>query len=139
MSGRGSGKGRGGRGGGRFNNRRKFNKKPEKKKKGLTDYNYYLGSSRQASDYENTTEFIINHIKKTFTRGNDIAESLRMLQEPITELWKPDPEENLETDEEKKKLKAKLIDMEHKARLDLYLKREETYMENRNIYTGCCC
>lgn len=123
---RGGGRGRGGRSSGR----RSANQ--AKAKKSITDYMFYIGTATQAADYETTAAFIINHIKKTFTRGNDIAESLRMLQEPITELWKPDPEENLETDEEKKKLKAKLIDMEHKARLDLYLKREETYLENRN-------
>jgi hypothetical protein len=36
-------------------------------KKGLHDYNYYLGSARKASDYEMTTEYIINYIKKHLT------------------------------------------------------------------------
>ena len=34
------------------------------KKQYVTDFNYYLGSAKQASDYETTTEFLINHIKK---------------------------------------------------------------------------
>ena len=89
MSGRGSGKGRGGRGGGRFNYRQKFKKKNERKKKGLTDYNYYIGSNRQASDYENTTEYIINHIKKTYSYGKDIAEALMKLQPADTSEWQP--------------------------------------------------
>ena len=33
-------------------------------KKDLKDFNYYLGTSRQATKYEMTTEFIKNHIKK---------------------------------------------------------------------------
>jgi hypothetical protein len=33
-------------------------------KKNLTDYNNYIGSATQAADYETTTEFIVNYIKK---------------------------------------------------------------------------
>ena len=60
----------------------KFTKKPQAKggsiashtiKKSVNDYNYYLGSSKQASDYETTTEYLINHIKKVFDYGNDIG------------------------------------------------------------------
>jgi hypothetical protein len=29
-------------------------------KKSVNDYNYYLGSAKQASDYEMTTNFLIN-------------------------------------------------------------------------------
>ena len=35
-------------------------------------YVYYTGSSRNASDFEATTEYIINHVKGKFTDGNDI-------------------------------------------------------------------
>ena len=39
-----------------------------------TNYNYYLGSAKQASDYETTTEFLINYIKKLYDYGkNDIG------------------------------------------------------------------
>lgn len=48
-------------------------------KKGLTDYNYYLGSAKQASDYETTTEFLINYVKKTFEYGSDIGQALKEL------------------------------------------------------------
>ena len=91
MSGRGSGRGQGGRGrGGRGYNRRRFNnKKPEKEKRSLKDHNYYIGNSKQASDYETTTDFIINHVKKTYNHGRDIAEALKAL-EPIDQTqWVP--------------------------------------------------
>jgi hypothetical protein len=39
-------------------------------KKSVNDYNYYLGSAKQASDYEMTTEFLINLIVKTFEYRN---------------------------------------------------------------------
>jgi hypothetical protein len=36
-----------------------------KTKKAIEDYFFYIGSSKQASDYETTSEFVINYIKKT--------------------------------------------------------------------------
>ena len=49
------------------------------RKKGIEDYLFYIGTSKQASDFEISSKFIINYIKRTFERGNDIAESLRTL------------------------------------------------------------
>ena len=67
MSGRGFS--RGGRGGGRGGRgrggQRSAGSKVPKKKTALANYKYYLGSTNQASDYEEMTTFIINHIKKT--------------------------------------------------------------------------
>jgi hypothetical protein len=45
-------------------------------KKTLQDYQYYLGSIKQASDYEIMTSYLINQIKKNYTHGNDIATAL---------------------------------------------------------------
>ena len=58
-------------------------------KKSVNDYNYYLGSSKQASDYETTTEYLINHIKKVFDYGNDIGTALELLEPMSTLAWKP--------------------------------------------------
>jgi hypothetical protein len=55
----------------------------------VEDYFFYVGSSKQALDYEITAEFVVNHIKKTFDRGNDVAEALRMLIKADTDIWKP--------------------------------------------------
>ena len=81
MSGRGSASSRIGRGRGCGFYRKRFNnKKPEKEKRSLKDHNYYIGNSKQASDCKTTTEFIINHIKKTYNHGKDIAEALNELK-----------------------------------------------------------
>jgi hypothetical protein len=61
---RGSLKGRGGR------KPHLANKEP-KKKKTIDDYYFYVGSSKQASDFKTTSEFLINHVKKTFDRLTD--------------------------------------------------------------------
>ena len=66
---------RGGRGGlGR--GRGRYTPKTSHTKKELDNYLFYLGSSKQSSDYEITSELIVNHIKKTFNRGNDVPEAL---------------------------------------------------------------
>ena len=81
---------------GRFNRNAKggggakkdFPVKDKKKKTQLEDYFFYVGSTKQASDYEVTANFVINHIKKTYDYGFDISEALRNLKEPDTDLWK---------------------------------------------------
>ena len=59
------------------------------KKKNIEDYVFYLGTSKQASDYETSAKYILNHIKMTFERGNDIAESLLTLTKMNTKGWEP--------------------------------------------------
>jgi hypothetical protein len=51
-------------------------------KKSVNDYNYYLGSAKQASDYEMTTKYLINYIVKTFKYENNIGQALRELEYP---------------------------------------------------------
>ena len=60
-----------------------------KKKTSIDNYYFYIGSSKLVSDYEITAEFVINHIKKTFNQGNNIAKSLRKLQVQDTTEWEP--------------------------------------------------
>ena len=67
--------------------RNKENK--EKKKKSLEDYEHYIGSSKQACDFEVTTNYIMNHIQKNFDSGRDIAETLRTLSPLHTDTWRP--------------------------------------------------
>ena len=67
-------------------------------KRTVEDYFFYLGSSKQASDYEITGKFVVNHIKKTFDRGNNIAEALRTLTKADTDVWKPTLKRSTETD-----------------------------------------
>ena len=46
----------------------------------IDNYYFYIGSSKQALDYEMTVDFFINHIKMTYNKGNNFAKSLRKLQ-----------------------------------------------------------
>jgi hypothetical protein len=101
--------GRGGRGRGRGGPTQ------SKIKKTVEDYFFYIGSSKQASDYEITAEFVVNHIKKTFDRGNDIAEAIRMLTKTDTSLWKPTLQVSTATKPTVKEREDKQFVMEYKA------------------------
>ena len=94
-----NGRGRGGGRDSRFTSR----KENPKKKKSLEDYYFYVGSSKQASDFETTYEYLINYIKRTYSRGNDIAEALRVMTLPETDKWKPSLRVSTETDVNDKK------------------------------------
>ena len=60
-----------------------------KQKKGINNYQFYIGTNKQASEYEAAAEFLINYIKRTFDCRNNIAKTLRTLQKQETDNWKP--------------------------------------------------
>ena len=138
MSGRGKGRCNGGRGGrynsgGRSssNSNSNGNKATYKSsKKSLSDYIYYLGSAKQAADYETTTDYIINHIKKTFTFGNDIAVSLKELKIYDTEKHKPTLNISSNKDDDIREAENDQNKMEFKAEYDGYMKRKQCLETN---------
>ena len=142
MSGRGHGRGSGGRGrgGGRGSFKKRYNKnnKPRnegERQKKLSDYSYYLGSSKQASDFEITTSFVINHIKKTYENGIDIANALKNLQEPNTNMWKPELEVSLIVGDQPAAIQARAdenrrFEMEYKQEYSNYTDRLSKYKSN---------
>ena len=105
--------------------------KNAKKKKSIEDYYFYVGSAKQASDYEVTAEFVLNHIKKTFDHGNDIAESLRLLREPNINLWRPSLRVSLKSDEDERVLETRQFELEYKSELDEATRRIRYYRNNR--------
>ena len=136
MSGRFRGGGRGGgRGGYKGRGRGRSNpnhvkQQETKKKKTIEDYFFYVGSSKQASDFETTSEFLINHVKKTFDRGNDIAEALRTLLPQDTELWKPVLGFSNDANEVVAKQEDRQNEIEFKANLDEFMRRKRMYENN---------
>ena len=121
-----NGRGRGGGRTARFTTR----KDTTKKKKSLEDYYFYVGSSKQASDFETTYEYLVNYIKRTYSRGNDIAEALRVMESPITDKWKPSLHESTSTDANDKKREDRQFELDYKADYDEYTKRKRTFEEN---------
>lgn len=101
------------------------------KKQFITDFNYYLGSAKQASDYETTTEFLINYIKKLYDYGNDIGSALETLVPLDTTQWKPRMRVSTEDDEATRTAENRQFEIEFKADYDTYSKRVQTYENNK--------
>lgn len=102
------------------------------KKQFVTDFNYYLGSAKQASDYETTTEFLINHIKKLYDYGNDIGSALEKLEPLDTVPWKPRMQVSEASDEAMRSVENRQFEIEFKADYDsTYSKRVQTYENNK--------
>ena len=51
-------------------------------KKSPSEWLYFIGSARQAADYEALTNYLINYIQQNFDFGDDIANAI-VNQEPI--------------------------------------------------------
>jgi hypothetical protein len=132
MSGRASGQrgGRGGRGGRGYRNSNFKPNTPEKKKKTIDDYFFYVGSAKQASDYETSADFVINHIKKEYERGRDIAESLTELKLPDTSKWMPTLRASTNVDAAAQATENKQFDMEYKAKLTEEMRRIRIFNDN---------
>jgi hypothetical protein len=93
-------------------------------KKELKDFNYCLGTSQQATEFEMTTEFIKNHIKKEFDYGNNIATALDNLQEfRITDL-KPILLISDGEDESIRSQENKQYEFEFKEEFSAYMKQQ---------------
>ena len=101
------------------------------KKQFITDFSYYLGSAKQASDYETTTEFLINYIKKLYDYDNDIGSALETLEPVNTSAWKPAMKFSNDEDATVKKNEDRQFEIEFKADYDTYSKRLQTYDNNR--------
>ena len=126
---RGKGAFRGGRGG-RGRGGRSSAPKQVNRTKTITDYNYYVGSAQQASDYEITTEFIINHIKKTYDQGNDIGMALKDLIPMDENKNKPDLKTSTLEDTILRSTQTEQYKMEFRADYDEFRKRIRTYTGN---------
>ena len=77
-----------------------------------------------------TVDFVINYIKKTFTQGNDIAESLRTLQVKDTTEWEPtlqvsDAVNVMDQERENRQYEIKNI-----SRLNAMTRQSDIYEEN---------
>jgi hypothetical protein len=101
-------------------------------KESVNDYIYYLESAKQASDYETTTEYFINYIKKAFDYGNNIGTALELLEPMSTLTWKPRMQlSSSATTEKDLAAENRLFEINFKSNKDTYSKRVQAY-ENYN-------
>jgi hypothetical protein len=138
-----SGRGRSGRNGrgrsggrGRGNGGRFTSKQPKPKLK-LEDHVYYIGTSKQATDYETNTQFIINHIKKTYEKGGeDIAEALEDLEHINLKSQAPKLQSSTATDPAVNERENKQYEIDYKEDKARHTSRVETYKSNKTRAYG---
>ena len=138
-----SGRGRSNRGGRSYNNRSggRGRGKPKSNsqssyhaakpvaRKTLADHVYSIGSAKQASDYSVITQFIINHIRKTFEYGDNIGGALEARQEPA--FTAPTLEPSKETEAAAKALEEKQNEILYRALVATYVARMDKYIANK--------
>ena len=117
------------------NNQKNF-QKGNKSKRGINNYQFYIGTNKQAAEYEIAAVFIINFIKRTFDRGNDIAETLRTLKLQDTSTWMLKVNMSTSDDTNVETIENRQYDLEYKALLDEAIKRTDKY--SQNLYKAYC-
>jgi hypothetical protein len=133
MSGRGRGyKGRGGRGynGPQTENKTQKADKSDKTRKTLTDYVYYVGSAKKASDFSVITEFLINHIRQKYECGNDIANALETRTEVDFIAMMPQLVQSSATDQDVKNREEQQFLILYEAEIKRFVDRKSTYQSN---------
>ena len=90
-------------------------------KKTLGDHIYTVGSSKQASDFQANTKFILNHIAITFREGNDIATALKQRQDPDFSVLMPTLKQSEEPDKDKKNIQQQQYRVLFEAEIKAYV------------------
>jgi hypothetical protein len=99
-------------------------------KKTLSDNIYYLGSAKQAADYERTTDFLINNIRKIFILGNDVGTPLENPQEFDLNPFKQTLQASTSANDVIKATEDEQYKMEFKAEYDAFLLRKQALEAN---------
>jgi hypothetical protein len=132
--GRGTGRGRGrssGRGG-RSSQGRSSQSKPNHKKN-ATDYKYVLGGGNGANvhDFNEVTNYLLNQIQKTYLHGGDIQTALKERKETNFATLMPVRKMSTNADPDARKLEDESHEAVFKAKIQQYVKREDTYVSNK--------
>jgi secreted Zn-dependent insulinase-like peptidase len=99
-------------------------------KKTFPENIYYLGSAKPAADYETTTDYLINHIKKTLNFGNDIGIALEELEDYDMHQHRPSLKTSISADADTKEAENKQYEIKFKAEFDAFMKRKQNYEAN---------
>ena len=82
------------------------------------------------SDFETIYEFLAIHIKIIYVCGNDITETLRVMELPDTDKLKPIIQTSTKTDANEKKREEHQFKLDYKTEYNEYMKHERTLEEN---------
>jgi hypothetical protein len=91
---------------------------------------YFVGAARQASDFSVITEFIINHVRKTFEYGNDIANALDARSHIDFITFMPQLQESQSGDKAAAKREDQQYRLLYEAEIKRFVERKGTYESN---------
>ena len=89
-----------------------------------------MGSSKQASDYAVTANFVINHIKKTFKYGQDISDALRNLELHDTDKWYTELKVSQQQKQSEREREDRQFNKLYKVELDQSVRRVRIFEAN---------
>ena len=121
----------GGRGRGRNNNNsngKNNNSNKTAGRKTLADHVYLIGLAKQASEYSVITQFITNHIRKSYDYGDDIGDALKSRGDITIQAPRLRAVAAGSANEE---LEARENEFLYKAQITAYVAREEKYQANK--------
>ena len=100
------------------------------KKKTLQDYMFDVGNPQQASDYLTTCLFVVNHIRKTYEYGSDIAMALEEMTPYNMDQHKPKLQRSTSANAEQKEAENEQFNIEVKCAYNEYKDRKRIYENN---------
>ena len=112
------------------NNNRNSKPRQSKKKTKLEDHEFIIGSNKQAAEYEETIEHVINYTKMSYKNGNDVAETLRKESVIDASIWDPTMGYSAKEDENKIKMENRQFEIKYRVELDEVIKRKTVCQDN---------
>ena len=117
----------------------------------MADCVFCAGSAKQASDYITTLQFLINHIKQTFAKGQDTSKALetlgpidfKALEPTLTTKDLPKLEGGIaQAHIDEINAENDMARMMHQSKLNMWSKREQQHEDNlstAHATTWSCC
>ena len=103
-----------------------------KHKKTMEDYYLYVGSTKQASNFKTTAEFLLNYIQRTFEEGFNIAEALQTLRELNTTQWALTLQVSNADNKTTREIEKQQFDVLYKAEVDKAVLQKKLYCTNKS-------
>ena len=101
--------------------------KSQEQHKSLYDYVYHIGLAKQASDYVIVTKHLLNHICRTCTFGDDIANALVTQTEMDFTMIMPKLQVSMNPNADEKDQEDQEFSMLYRAKITSYITREDKY------------
>ena len=91
---------------------------------------FYIRNTSNANEFETTTNYIINHIRRTYNKGKDITDALEKEAMPNFKAIKPRLQKSDADKQEDHDLEDKDFKIEYKIDMEEHKKRVKAFEDN---------